>query len=78
MNDHLKDKDIVFCRLKKRKTYTFTDNFQIDMTECKCQSQTTYEIEIELKQYRNIIHIQELNTVLFFVLKNLFGKSELF
>ena len=48
------------------------------MTECKCQSQTTYEIEIELKQYRNIIHIQELNTVLFFVLKNLFGKSELF
>ena len=48
------------------------------MTECKTQSQTTYEVEIELKKYRNTIHIDELNNVLFFVLKNLFGKSELF
>ena len=48
------------------------------MTECKCESQSTYEIEIELKQYHNTVHIDELNNVLFFVLKNLFGKSELF
>ena len=78
LNDHLNDPNMTFYRIKKRKTYTFTDNFQIDMTECKTQSQTTYEVEIELKKYRNTIHIDELNNVLFFVLKILFGKSELF
>ena len=50
---------MTFYKIKKRKTYTFTDNFQIDMTECKTQSQTTYEVEIELKKYCNTIHIDE-------------------
>ena len=48
------------------------------MTECKSESQTTYEVEIELKQYHNTIHISELNNVLCFVLKTLFGKRKLY
>ena len=50
------------------------------MTECTVSSQpnkTSYEVEIELKPYRFFVDIDELNGVLFFVLKNTSGRSEI-
>ena len=67
-------------RIKKRKTYHFSQNFQIDITEVTTSESlntTCFQIEIELKPFRYTIDIDELNRVLFFVLQNLYGKSEL-
>ena len=36
-----------------------------------------YQVEIELKESHFVIDIDELNRAVLFVLKNLFGKSEL-
>ena len=79
-NEHIKMPCVVSYRTKKRKTYSFSTNFQIDMTECTVSSQpkkTSYEVEIELKPYRFFVDIDELNGVLFFVLKNTWGRSEI-
>ena len=79
-SEHIKLPCVVLFRTKKHKTYSFTTNFQIEMTETTVSSQpnkTCYEVEIELKPYRYIVHTGELNGVLFFVLKNLWGRSEI-
>ena len=68
-------------RTKKRKTYNFSQNFQIDITEVtssEASETTRFQVEIELKPYRYTIDTIELNRVVLFVLQNLDGKSELF
>ena len=64
-------------RNKHRFSYSFSQNFQIDMTEFTTTPQskvTYYQVEIELKQFRFFIDNNELNNVLMFVLHNLYGK----
>jgi hypothetical protein len=68
-------------RTKKRKTYNFSQNFQIDITEVtssEASETTRFQVEIELKPFRYMIDTVELNRVVLFVLQNLYGKSELF
>ena len=79
LEEHKKSPNVKY-RTKKRKTYNFSQNFQIDVTEVNTsESMTTvcFQVEIELKPFRYMIDIEELNRVLSFVLQNLFGKSEL-
>ena len=64
-------------RNKHRFSYSFSQNFQIDMTEFTTSPQskvTYYQVEIELKQFRFFVDNNELNNVLMFVLHNLYGK----
>ena len=63
-------------RNKHRLSYSFTPNFQIDMTEftTSLESKTFYyQVEIELKPFRHFVDINELNSVILFVLRNLYG-----
>ena len=79
LDEHKKLPNVTF-RTKKRRTYLFSQNFRIDMTEVhasKSPNTTVYQVEIELKEFRYFIDIEELNRVVLFVLRNLFGKSEL-
>ena len=79
LEEHKKIKDITY-RLKKRRTYSFSQNFQIDMTEVVTSisnRSVLYQVEIELKEFHYVIDIDELNRTILLVLKNLFGKSEL-
>jgi len=67
-------------RKKKRKTFNYNKNFNIDTTifyTSKSPEVARFQIEIELKTFRNIIDIDELNTVILFVLRNLNGRSEI-
>ena len=65
---------------KKRRSYNFSPNFQIDMTEytlSKAPNKTNFQVEIELKQFHYFAPLDELNNVIVFVLRNLYGRSEL-
>ena len=67
-------------RKKKRKTFNYNKNFNIDTTifyTSKSPEVARFQIEIELKTFRNIIDSDELNTVILFVLRNLNGRSEI-
>ena len=80
LESHITQPSVTLVRYKKRKSYNFSANFQIDMTEVKTNSKSTnciYEVEIELKQYHQHVNILELNHVVLFLLNNLFGKSEI-
>ena len=65
---------------KKRRCCKFSPNFQIDMTEytlSKAPNKTNFQVEIELKQFHYFAPLDELNNVIVFVLRNLYGRSEL-
>ena len=68
---------VIFVRNKKRRSNNFSSNFQIDLTEVSNNNSVIYEVEIELKQYHQNVNVSELNSVVLFVLTNLFGKSEI-
>lgn len=67
-------------RKKKRRTFNYNKNFNIDTTvfyTSKSPDVARFQVEIELKPFRNFIDIEELNTVILFVLRNLNGRSEI-
>ena len=66
-------------RLKKRHTYTY-GNFYIDFTELtdsQSPKSSHYQIEIELKPYQQFVDTHEINVTLLYLLKNLYGLSEI-
>ena len=71
-------------RYKERHSFVFFPNWCIDLTHVviskdEQQNEKRYEVEIEFKptSTQNEINIDEMNTVLVFVLMNLYGKSRL-
>lgn len=80
LDEHKKVSGVKY-RTKKRKTYNFSQNFQIDITEVtssEASETIRFQVEIELKPFRYMVDTVELNRVVLFVLQNLYGKSELF
>jgi hypothetical protein len=48
-----------------------------EYTLSKAPNKTNFQVEIELKQFHYFAPLDELNNVVVFVLRNLYGRSEL-
>ena len=63
LEEHKKSPNVKY-RTKKRKTYNFSQNFQIDVTEVNTSELMTtvcFQVEIELKPFHYMIDIEELS-----------------